>query len=88
MLCRDNVFKLLAEVTKEGTTVGVCTSASEYLGVRVEHFNSLGGDEEIHLCHGLRLTLRRLHTHTQPHSQSNITHRFVKDKADIKRQKC
>lgn len=41
-----------------------CCSQNQYLGVSVEHFDSLGGDEEIHLCHGLRLTLRRLHTDT------------------------
>lgn len=38
-------------------------SQSGYLWVSVEHFDSLRGDEEIHLCHWLRLTLRGLHTH-------------------------
>lgn len=43
-------------------------SRSEYLGISIEYFDSLGGDEEIHLCHGLRLTLRGLHTHRHTHT--------------------
>ena len=63
-------------------------SQGEYLGVSVEHFDSLGGDEEIHLCHGLRLTLGGLFTHTHTHThtdththttrQSTIRHTLMK----------
>lgn len=62
------------------TPVCLYVSQSEYLGVSVEHFDSLGGDEEIHLCHGLRLTLGGLLTHTQTHTtpQSTIRHTLMK----------
>lgn len=35
-------------------------SSGAYLGVSVEHFDPLGGDEEVHLYHWLGLTLRGL----------------------------
>ena len=54
-------------------------SQGEYLGVSVEHFDSLGGDEEIHLCHGLRLTLGGLFTHTHTHTHTDThTHNPTK----------
>ena len=34
-----------------------------YLCVSVEHFDSLGRNEQIHLCHWLRLSLRSLREH-------------------------
>lgn len=37
--------------------------ACQYLWVNIEDFDSLGGDEEIHLCHGLRFTFRGLNIH-------------------------
>lgn len=47
---------------------GVRTST--HLCVCVEHFDPLGGDEEVHLCHGLGLTFWSLlrHTHRPIHT--------------------
>ena len=69
-------------VRKDVTEKILCFSQSEYLGVSIEHFDSLGRNEEVHLCHGLRHILRDLHTCTKINSQNNTTHRYSKQKDD------
>ena len=51
-----------------------CSCVCMYLGVCVQNFYPLSGDEEIHLRHRLGVYLRSLWAHTHAHGQ---THRHI-----------
>lgn len=54
-MCNRQCIRLLKHL---GCHIALFVRLNVYLGVGIEHLDSLSGDKEIHLCDGLRFSLR------------------------------